>query len=321
MPISTPRAARITLLTALGTACAVAIGWATEGIDATEPIPDVGCLRKMSLDLRHRGPGEAEVARVERGDATLEEMAEEYLASPEFDRVAFNWMRQEFPPTHLTTEEMDIEEPARLMHHVLMEDRDWREILTATYTVDDNGTRRDISDRPAAGILSTEYYLASTVGSLRRNWAGRFERQFAGITLVAVTLDPAEEVDVSRDGLANNPACAGCHVHPVHGIDSLALFADCYDDTGARIEGCTDPEASFLLETGRGLPDLGSITAASNEFESQSVNFFFKRLFGRYLAKEEAAFYSAAATAFEDSGYRARSLIKHLVTSPEYCSR
>ena len=231
-------------------------------------------------------------------------------------------MRQEFPPTALTTEEMDIEEPARIMHHILMQGlglaRNHDRNLHRGCRGQSSRHRRGSQPR---GILSTEYYLASTVGSLRRNWAGRFERQFAGITLTAVTLDPSDEADVSRDGIANNPACAGCHVHPVHGIDSVALFAECYDEAGDRIPDCEDPETEFLLEKGRGLPGLGSITAYSTEFRSQSINFFFKRLFGRYLAKEEAGYYSDAADAFEESGYKARTLIKHLVTSKEYCSQ
>lgn len=305
----------------MGLVGGIALGWAALTDEAPAPIPESSCLRKMALDLTHRGPTEDELSRLKSGTTSLGDMAQEYLDSAEFEAIAFDWMREEFPPTGLTAEGTDVEEPSRLMLHVLMEDRDWREILTATYTVDADGGVREITAEPAAGILSTNHYLTATVGSMRRNWAGRFERQFAGITLAAVTLDPSEEVDVSLEGLASNPACAGCHAHPVHGIDSLALFASCYADDGTRIPGCTDPESSFLLETGAGLADLGRITANSNEFKSQSVNFFFKRLFGRYLAREEIGYYSDAAAIFEDSGWKARTLIKHIVTSPAYCSR
>lgn len=290
---------------------------------ATEstPVPDAVCLRKMALDLTHASPTPENLARLEKGDVSLDTLADEYLASPEFSKVAFDWMRAEFTPTALTNAETDVEEPARLMHFVLMNDRDWRETMTATYTIDATGVERQITDRPAAGILSTKYSLQSTVGAFRRNWAGRFERQFAGITLVSVTIPPDEEIDVTPAGLAGNPNCAGCHVHPVYGIDDLAKFAQCYDDAGARIAGCEDPEATFLLQSGRGLVDLGRITASTNEFKSQSISFFFKRLFGRDLAREEAAFYSEAASVFAASGYHARELIKHLVTSEAYCSR
>ena len=287
----------------------------------TEPISALQCLRKMSLDLTHRAPTAETMAALERGETTLDKIADAYLASPEFAAVSLDWMRSEFPPTALTTADTDLGEPARLMHHVLMNDKDWREILTATYTVDAAGAVHEITDRPAAGILSTRYSLQSTVGSFRRNWAGRFERQFVGITLVAVTLPAGDSTDVSPDGLATNPNCAGCHVHPTYGIDPLAKFAQCYDDTGLRIADCVDPDATFLLQPGRGLADLGRITANTNEFKSQAVNFFFKRLFGRELAKQEAAFYSEAAILFAGSGYRARELIKHLVTSEAYCSR
>jgi hypothetical protein len=287
----------------------------------TTPLNDALCARKMALDLTHASPSAEVLARLDKGDASLDTLADEYLASPEFSQVAFDWMRAEFTPTALTNAETDVEEPARLMHFILMKDRDWRETMTATYTVDAAGVEHEITDRPAAGILTTKYSLQSTVGSFRRNWAGRLERQFAGITLVAVTIPAGSTIDVSPDGLAANPDCAGCHVHPVYGIDHLAKFAECYDDAGARIAGCEDPEASFLLQSGRGLVDLGRITAATNEFKSQSIDFFFKRLFGRDLAREEAVFYSEAASVFAASGYHARELIKHLVTSEAYCSR
>src|SRR5687768_16962789 len=125
-------------------------------------------------------------------------------------------MREEFTPTALTTAETDVEEPARLLQFILHNDKDWREILTATYTVGPDGMQREVTDRPAAGILSTRYSLQSTIGSFRRNWAARFERQFAGITLTAVTIPAGEMPDVSPEGLAGNAACAGCHVHPVY---------------------------------------------------------------------------------------------------------
>lgn len=291
------------------------------GAGATQRMSDVLCARKMALDLTHRSPTREELSQVESGALTLPALADRYLASDEFADVSFDWMRQEFPPTALTTAETDVQEPARLMHHVLLKDRDWREILTATYTIDPMGVEQPVTDGPAAGILSTRYSLQSTVGSYRRNWAARFERQFAGITLAAVTLPPGDTTDVSPDGIAKNAACAGCHVHPTYGIDDLARFAQCYGDDGLRIAGCSDPEASFLMQKGRGLVDLGRITASTNEFKSQSVNFFFKRLFGRDLAVQEAAFYTDAAKLFAQSGYRARALIKHLVTSEAYCSR
>jgi hypothetical protein len=287
----------------------------------TTPVSEAVCLRKMALDLTHASPSPENLEKLAKGDTNLDKLADEYLASAEFSQVSFDWMRSEFTPTALTNAETDVEEPARLMHYILMQDRDWRETMTATYTVDTAGVQHEITDRPAAGILTTKYSLQSTVGSFRRNWAGRLERQFAGITLVAVTIPAGSTIDVTPDGLASNPDCAGCHVHPVYGIDALARFAQCYDETGARIAGCEDPDASFLLQSGRGLVDLGRITAATNEFKSQSIDFFFKRLFGRDLAREEAEFYTEAASVFAASGYHARELIKHLVTSEAYCSR
>ena len=50
-------------------------------------------------------------------------------------------------------------------------------------------------------------------------------------------------------------------------------------------------------------------------------DFFFKHLFGRDIAQEEVAFYVDAAKVFTASGFKAKSLVKYLVTSEAYCAR
>lgn len=287
---------------------------------APHPIGDVACLRKMALDLTHRGPTTAELAAVKTKASTLAQMADGYLATPEFSSVVFDWYRREFPPTSVSPAGVDVEEPARIVRYIVVNDRDFREVMTGNFTVGTDGVASMQVGRPAAGVLSTPHYMSSARGLYRRVWAGRFERQWTGIVLTAVSIPPGP-IDLSPGGLANNPSCAGCHVHPVYGIDALARFADCYRDDGTYDGACTPGDGKFLLQAGAGLPGLGKLMVASKEWKAQTVNFFFRQLFGRGLALPETALYLSSAEAFESSGFKAKALLKHLVTSPEYCAR
>jgi hypothetical protein len=285
-----------------------------------QPISDIACLRKMSLDLTHRGPTAAELEKVKTKTATLAQMADTYMASAEFSGVIFDWYRREFPPTSVTPAGVDTEEPARIVRHIVVNDLDFREVMTGNFTVGTDGVSSMQVGKPAAGVLSTRHYMSSAGGLYRRVWAGRFERQWTGIALTATSIPPGP-IDITREGIASNPACAGCHVHPVYGIDALAKFADCWDEDGTYDSACTPPDAMFLTRAGQGLPALGKLMAGSKEWKAQTVNFFFRIFFGRGLATSESEYYLGAAKTFESSGFRAKALIKHLVTSPAYCAR
>ncbi len=73
-----------------------------------QPIAKLPCARKMALDLTHQSPSLEDLQALDSGNTTLDELAEKYLASPEFAKVSFDWMRSEFPPTSTTTAETDI---------------------------------------------------------------------------------------------------------------------------------------------------------------------------------------------------------------------
>ena len=174
----------LTVLVAL--ACTAALAGPTS--TAPEPISDVACLHKMALDLTHRGPTAAELDQVKSKSATLAQMADAYLASDNFSQVAFDWYRSEFPPTSITPAGMDTEEPARIARYIVVNDHDYRELMTGDYTVAITGVVSPQVGRPAAGVLSTRHYMSSALGLYRRIWAGRFERQWTGIALSAAII-------------------------------------------------------------------------------------------------------------------------------------
>ncbi len=307
--------------TLLLAACLSTAALAGPTSDVPERMSDASCLRKLALDLTHRGPTDEELGKLRGGTATLAQLADAYLASPEFSQVVFDWFRREFPPTSLTPPGTDTEEPARIARYIVDNDKDYRELLTGTYTVAAGGIVAQQTGKPAAGVLSTRHYMSSSLGLLRRNWAGRFERQWTGIALQAISIPPNTPLDTSREGLANNVVCAGCHIHPLYGIDALAKFVDCWKDDGSYDNTCTPPPTEFLTIKGQGLPDLGKATVSTNEWKAQMVSYFFRQLYGRPLASTETRAYLDAVEVFEASGFKAKALLRHLVTTPAYCAR
>jgi len=314
-------------LPVLAGVCALALGAlayhqpSQAGADASapEPIDEALCLRKMALDLAHRGPTAEELARLEAGSSSLADFADEYLSSEEFESVVANWYRAKFPPTGITPEGTDIAEPVRIATHIILSDMDYRNILTGTFTITPEGEMVEVSDRPAAGVLSTKHYMSAFSGSFRRNWAGHFLGEWGGIQLEAVSLPPdVNEDDLAPANLLENPACAGCHGDAVWGVDHLAGFAQCYEPDGSYRGG--ECSGNWLTEAGSDLQDLGRITATSKRFKAQTVNFFFEKLFGRHIAVQEADYYISAQAALAGSGFNARQLLKFMVTSDAYCA-
>ncbi len=288
---------------------------------AVNPISDVECLRKISLVLTDQGPSGTDIAALESG-TTLRDFAEQYLETAEFEQVVFNWYRGEFPTTLLTAITTDIEEPARIAAYIINEDQDYREIVTGTYTVEVDGTVTEVTDRPAAGVLSTTHNMSAFVGGFRRQWSGHMIATWSPYILEAIQLPPGfDGGDVEPQTLAENPGCRGCHVDEVVGVDNIANFALCYADDGSYIDGCEEVESTFLARTGSGLQDFGRILSESNEFKATTINFFFEKLTGRSIAFEEADFYAALAESFTANGYNAKLLLTDMVASGEFCSR
>lgn len=289
--------------------------------DAPAPLSPVACLRKMALDLTARGPGADEVAAVRSGARPLSALADQYLASPDFGAVLYDWMRERFAPGRDSPPKVDYEEPSRIARRIVLEDRDLRELVTADWTVGPNGAVAPVTGKPAAGVLSTQHLMSAEIGILRRRWAGRMVRDFTGIALSPATIPPDGDPDISRAALARNPSCMACHANPIFGLDGVATFTDCWRDDGTYKAGCKEPQGRFLGQPGVGLSELGRITAGSPELASQLVNLFAARLLGRPLAREETALYVQAVRVLQASGYRARPLLRFLVTSPAYCER
>jgi hypothetical protein len=219
---------------------------------------------------------------------------------------------------------VDNDEPARMAQYIVLNRRDYRELLTADYTVDKTGNRVMRPASEAAGVLSTPQFLTARYGLLRRGWASTVIRDFLGIRITAVVLPPNGNPDVGRAALAANPGCAGCHADKNYGIDLIASMADCYPKElgGQRDKACVDAQTNVLGRNVVGLPGLGREISTTSEFVSVAIGFFYERLYGRTLSSHESEFYARTASHFvETLHYDALGLIQYLATRNEFCDR
>lgn len=285
---------------------------------APTPISKKECLRKVALDLTNSAPSAEDLAALESG-APLSDFVDKYLATPAFAQIVFDIYRGAFPPTAKVPEGADKEEPARIARHLVVNNLDYRDLVVGNYTVDGNGNVV-AAQGVASGILTTQSYLSAYTGIAFRNWSGHLLKGLAGVVLTPISEIPPG-VDSSRGGLANNPACAGCHTNPLHGVDNVASFHDCYDDKGLPVAGCTNTPTQFLGKTGSTISDLGQILAASPEWRAEAIQSFHRMFWGRPIGQNETSLYFKAEKAWLDAEFKPQALIRQTVLSPEYCSR
>lgn len=282
------------------------------------PISQVACLRKIALDLTNSGPSDDDLAALASG-TPLSTFVDKYLASPAFAQVMFDVFRGMLPPTAKVPGNADKEEPARIVRHLVVDNADYRDMVSGNYTVDAS-FKVVPAKGTASGILTTQTYLSAYTGIEYRNWSGQVLKGLAGIVLTPVSEIPPG-TDASRGGLANNPACAGCHTSPLYGVDHVASFHDCYDDQGLAVAGCTPGSTTFLGQTGSTITDLGQILAQSVEWRAQAIQSFHRMFWGRGIGKNETSLYRDEEKAFLEAGYQPQALIKKIVLSSTYCAR
>lgn len=298
--------------------CAALVSAHAESAADTTPIEPVACLRKIALDLTDAAPSEAAVAAVKSGATQPQDFVDEYLQSDAFSQIMFDEFRGAFPPTELVPDDADKEEPARIALRLVLQDLDFRELVTGEYSVNTAG--EPVVQSGSAGVLTTQSYMSAYTGIENRNWAGHLLKGLAGIDLAPVS-DIAPGVDATRDGLANNPACSGCHTNPLSGVDNVAFFHDCYDKSGLPIAACApNGTTTFLGQSGATVPDLGNILAESVEFRARMIQAFHTIFWGRPIGKNEIPIYREEEKVWMDAQYNAKVLIKHIVSSESYCS-
>lgn len=168
-----------------------------------------------------------------------------------------------------------------------------------------------------AGVLTTPVFHSVTNG--RRSKANRAYETFLCRKFVVpdgANPDPAD----SNPDLTKRTYCAYCH----RSLEPMAAFFNRFPDTGSvNFEYHSD---SNINDTGRfdgidgkGPAALGKILADSDEFEDCSVKRAFEFTNGRKLSSTETVnVFPELKKVFKDSNGNMRTLLRKLVTMPEF---
>lgn len=279
-------------------------------------------LVKIALDLLGRPPNRAELERLAAG-ATLEQMIEGYLHSQEFKDFYFHRVRL-YLESH-GTESQD--EPVRLWCYVAFNDRPFQEILTADYTVDAAWQKQP---RPAhhgrTGVLTTKGFIDGKPGLPHFNYAAQVAELFLGYVF-----EVPPEIVAQRDGITAaattdpSSACYSCHKI----LTPLAYQRTRWDDQGRYREQDQDGRpiddsdqrlvASYPFP-GAGMEAFATQAVKKERFIRTMINTHFHFFSGREMRwrEDERALYRRVWDAVHENGFAIRSLIKAILTAPEY---
>jgi hypothetical protein len=242
---------------------------------------------------------------------------------------------------------VDFDMPARMGTYLILNDLDYRELLTSKVCVSKSTWQpepceafRDnpaAADRHAAGVLSTRAFL-----SMHKNGSGfnfRPVREAFAKFACAEYPDvkdpgtPRDQVGNSVHPWGNNPACYSCHKSmnakalPFYNFKNDGFFTD---QVGAstRREDNTISNPADLFEPGadprvfgkpiRTLADLGQVYVQDRRFAEcmtrRYVNFAFGRAYSSPLPPE----LDYVVNGFINSGYRVKTLLQTIVSSPMF---
>jgi hypothetical protein len=276
---------------------------------------------KIAQDLVGRSPVEAELRKFEKG-ASLGEMVDAYLDGPEFKEFYFHRIR-----LLLESRGGDVDdEPVRLWCYVAFNNRPYKEILTADYTVDRQLRKKE---RPAyhgkTGLLTMKGFIKGKPGLPHFNYAAIVTEKFLGYVYEV----PPSIVDM-RDGItavsttSPTSVCYSCHKI----LTPLAYQRMAWDDEGnyKPMEGSKtvdDTDRSLVASypfRGKGMEAFALQAVNKERFVRTIIQTHFVMLFGREMRyqEEERGLYKRLWEDAAKSNYSIRSMLKTLLTSSEY---
>jgi hypothetical protein len=238
---------------------------------SSSPQPQVAYLSpadqlvRTSMALRGLRPSLADLATVRADAGALPGLVDTYLASPEFGETMRDLHNEAllvrtdssiFPagfPALGPVAGQDIaavnasliEEPLKLIEHVIMNDRPYTEIVTANYAYVDsiasqvwgatyNGDGTSWAEgawgggHPAAGVLSSPILFtrhATTISNANRGRANEISKAFLCYDFTSREVELNASINLAdpkavATAVQNTPACASCH----QTLDPLAAF-------------------------------------------------------------------------------------------------
>jgi hypothetical protein len=279
-------------------------------------------LVKLALDLTGHPPTASQVANLANG-MSLEKMADAYLKSDDFRDFYFHRIRL-YLESH-GTESQD--EPARLWCYVAFNDLPMQQILTADYTVDQNFQKQP---RPAyhghTGVLTTKGFIEGKPGLPHYNYAAQVAMLFLGYVFEV----PPEVVEQRQGSTAAstvdpNGICYSCHKVLTPLAIQRNMWTDegrfrTHDEYGLPIEASDGKMVDGYPFPGEGLEAFATQAVKKERFFRTIIDTHVTFYFGRQMRwqDDERALYQRVWDRLQHERFTIRSLIRTLVTSPEY---
>ncbi|MCS6858878.1 MAG: hypothetical protein NZT92_01000 [Abditibacteriales bacterium] len=281
-------------------------------------------LVKIAQDLVGRTPTETERKKLD-GGAPLSALVDDYLNSQEFKDFYFHRVRLTLE-SHGTEEE---DEPSRLWCYIAFNDRPFKEILTADYTVDKNFQKQS---RPAyhgkTGLLTMKGFIKGKPGLPHFNYAAMVCEKFLGYVFEV----PPSIVEM-REGItavattSPTSTCYSCHKI----LTPLAYQRLRWTDDGEYREKDEDGKPiddsdrnlvpSYPFK-GSGMEAFATQAVHKERFIRTMIQTHFVFYFGREMRynEDERGLYKRLWDSVHRNNFSIRKLIKAIVLSPEYLS-
>lgn len=242
----------------------------------------------------------------------------------------------------------------RMWRYILSDDRDLRELLTATYHVDDDGAGglvpidgpipgtfalgtggQPLPAEHRAGMLTTQWFLMSNTmfSGLPRTTAAHAYRAFLGMDISkdeGIVPVAGEPLDVDHKGVTE-PTCAVCHstLDPLayafayyRGITSPVQDTGTYDpERPAELIPNWDPERQQSMLLGqpvRSVVEWGQVASQSPYFRQAMVEMFFEHALGRPVEPANHEEVAAIVDTVVDDGHSANRIIHRIVDTEAF---
>ena len=279
-------------------------------------------LVKIALDLTGRPPTTAEAAELDHG-TPLETMVDRYLASQEFKDFYFHRIRLYLESQG--TESQD--EPARLWCYVAFNDLPMQQILTADYTVDPLFQKQS---RPAyhghTGVLTMKGFIEGKPGLPHFNYAAQVAMLFLGYVF-EVPPEVVEQREGSTAASTVDPSgiCYSCHKVLTPIAIQRSFWTDegnfrTHDEFGLPIDASDRKLVDGYPFAGEGLEAFATQAVKKERFIRTIMDTHVTFFFGRQMRwrEDERDLYHRVWEKLRQEHYTIRSLIRALLTSPEY---
>jgi hypothetical protein len=219
------------------------------------------------------------------------------------------------------------DEPARLWSYIAFNDLPFQEILTADYTVDEHWQKqRRPEHHGQTGVLTTTGFIQGKPGLPHYNYAAQVSMLFLGY-VYQVPPEIVEQREGSTAAGTTDPQslCYSCHKI----LTPLAHQRSQWNDNGEFI---TNSQDGFPIDAsdqglvgeypfkGIGLEAFATQAVKKERFIRTMIDTHFSFYFGRQMRfrQDERSLYRRTWDAVHADGFKIRTLIRTLVTSPEY---